>query len=100
MGIRQLKDIKYHHEFYNGTGYPEGLKEDEIPFMARILSVADTFDAMKADRPYRTGRTMEFITGEFKKCSGTQFDPKVIDAFFKVIGSGKMERQQAQDRRK
>jgi len=99
--IRQLKDItpaiKYHHEFYDGRGYPERLKGEDIPFMARILSVADTFDAMKADRPYRTGRTMEFIAGEFKKCSGTQFDPKVIDAFFKVIGKGKMEEREERE---
>lgn len=87
--IKQLKGvvpaIKHHHEFYNGTGYPDGLKGEEIPFHARILAVADTFDAMKADRPYRTGRTMEFIMEEFKRCSGTQFDPEVIEVFLKLI---------------
>lgn len=77
--------IKHHHEFYDGTGYPDGLKGEEIPFHARILAVADTFDAMKADRPYRAGRTMEFIMEEFRRCSGTQFDPKVIEVFLKLM---------------
>jgi putative nucleotidyltransferase with HDIG domain/PAS domain S-box-containing protein len=88
--IRRFKDIipaiKHHHEFYDGTGYPDRLKGEEIPLLARVLAVADTFDAMKADRPYRPGRTMEFILEEFKRCSGTQFDPKVVGAFFNVIG--------------
>ncbi len=83
--IRQLKDIipaiKHHHEHYNGKGYPEGLKGEEIPLMARILSVADTVDAMGADRPYRRGMLMEEIIKELKRCSGTQFDPVVVDAF-------------------
>ena len=87
--IKQLKDIipaiKYHHEFYDGKGYPEGLKGEAIPFMARILAVADSADAMGADRPYRTGRPMDAIIAELKRCSGTQFDPKVVDGFLKVV---------------
>ncbi|MBI5562077.1 MAG: HD domain-containing protein [Deltaproteobacteria bacterium] len=88
--IRQLKDIvpgiKYHHEYYDGTGYPEGLKGEAIPLMARILAVADTVDAMGADRPYRKGRPMDAIVAELKRCSGTQFDPKVVDAFLGTLG--------------
>ncbi len=87
--VRQLKNIvdgiKYHHEYYDGTGYPEGLKGDGIPKMARILTVADTVDAMKADRPYRKGRTMDAVFAELKRCSGTQFDPAVVDAFLSTI---------------
>ena len=87
--IKQLKDIipgvKYHHEFYDGTGYPEGLKGEAIPLHARILTVADTVDAMGADRPYREGRAMDVIIAELKRCSGTQFDPKVAEAFLKVL---------------
>ncbi len=87
--IRQLKDIipgvKYHHEFYDGTGYPEGLKGEAIPLHARILTVADTVDAMGADRPYREGMAMDVIIAELKRCSGTQFDPKVAEAFLKVL---------------
>ena len=89
--IRQLKDIipgvKYHHEFYDGTGYPDGLKGEAIPLHARILTVADTVDAMGADRPYREGMTMDVIIAELKRCSGTQFDPKVAEAFLEVIGT-------------
>ena len=86
--IKQLKEIisgvKYHHEFYDGTGYPEGLKGEAIPLHARILSVADTVDAMGADRPYRKGMAMDVIIGELKRCSGTQFDPKAVEAFLKL----------------
>ena len=86
--IKQLKDIipgvKYHHEFYDGTGYPEGLKGEAIPLHARILTVADTVDAMGADRPYRKGRSTDVIIAELKRCSGTQFDPKVAEAFLKL----------------
>ncbi len=87
--IKELKDIipgvKYHHEFYDGTGYPDGLKGEAIPLHARILTVADTVDAMGADRPYREGRAMDVIIAELKRCSGTQFDPKVAEAFLKVL---------------
>src|SRR3989304_236052 len=87
--IKQLKDIipgvKYHHEFYDGTGYPEGLKGDAIPFSARILSVADTVDAMGADRPYRKRKPMDEIIAELKRCSGIQFDTKGVGAFLRVI---------------
>ncbi|GMR04752.1 MAG: hypothetical protein BMS9Abin23_0658 [Thermodesulfobacteriota bacterium] len=83
--IKPLKNIipvvKYHHEFYDGRGYPEGLKGEEIPFLARVLAVADTVDAMSSDRPYRKGKPMEAIIEELKRCSGTQFDPQVVDVF-------------------
>ncbi len=89
--IKQLKDIipgvKYHHEFYDGKGYPDGLKGEAIPLLARILCVADTVDAMGADRPYRKGRTMDVIIVELKRCSGTQFDPKVVETFLKVAAA-------------
>ena len=87
--IKNLKDmipvIKYHHEFYNGTGYPDGLKEEKIPLFARILTVADTADAMGADRPYRKGRGMDVIIAELKRCSGAQFDPQVVEAFLRTV---------------
>jgi len=85
--IKQLKDIipgvKYHHEKYNGTGYPEGLKGEEIPLIARIIAVADTYDAMTTDRPYRKGLSPEVALEEIRKHAGTQFDPKVVEAFEK-----------------
>lgn len=79
-----IPGIKYHHENYDGTGYPEGIKGERIPLMARILSVADTVDAMGADRPYRKGRLKDAIIAELKRCSGTQFDPAAVDAFLKT----------------
>ncbi len=87
--IRQLKEIlpviKSHHEYYDGSGYPTGLKGEKIPLMSRILTVADTVDAMGADRPYRKGMPMEEIIDELKRCSGTQFDPKVVEAYLEVL---------------
>ena len=89
LTIKQMKDIipgvKYHHEFFNGKGYPDGLKGENIPLMARILCVADSVDAMGADRPYRKGRAMDEIIVEVKRCSGMQFDPKFVDVFLNVI---------------
>ena len=86
--IKQLSDIcpiiKHHHEYYDGTGYPDGLKGEEIPFMARMLTVADTVDAMGADRPYRKGKPMTAIIAELERCAGTQFDPGVVSAFLKT----------------
>ena len=83
--IKHLKNIipgvKYHHEFYNGKGYPEGIKGGEMRLMASILAVADSVDAMNADRPYRLGKSMEDVVVELRRCSGTQFDPKVVEAF-------------------
>lgn len=87
--IKHLKEIipvvKYHHESYDGTGYPEGLKGETIPFLSRILTVADAIDAMGEDRPYRNKKPRDDIVKELKRCSGKQFDPKVIEAFLKIV---------------
>ena len=87
--IKQMRGIipgvRHHHEYYNGKGYPDGLKGDEIHLMARIMCVADSVDAMGADRPYRKGRPMDEIIAEVKRCSGSQFDPKVVETFLKII---------------
>jgi PAS domain S-box-containing protein/putative nucleotidyltransferase with HDIG domain len=86
--ITQLRDvipaIRHHHESYDGSGYPEGLKGADIPLMARILAVADAADAMGAERPYRKGRPIDEIVAELKRCRGTQFDPSAVDAFLRV----------------
>ncbi len=73
--------VLYHHERWDGTGYPEGLREDEIPLIARIFSVADTFDAMTTTRPYRKALSFEMAYNEILRCRGTQFDPQVVEAF-------------------
>lgn len=76
--------VEQHHERYDGKGYPFGLKEENISLGARIMAVADTFDAMTTDRPYRKAFSKDEAVQEIKKCSGTQFDPKVVEAFLKV----------------
>jgi putative nucleotidyltransferase with HDIG domain len=82
---RELPIIRHHHEWYNGSGYPDRLIGDEIPLLARILHVADAFEAMTAQRPYRmTPLTAEQALGELRKFAGVQFDPKVVDAFVKT----------------
>jgi HD-GYP domain-containing protein (c-di-GMP phosphodiesterase class II) len=83
--ITQLRDvlpgILHHHECYNGTGYPDHLKGEDIPLEARIIAVADSFDAMVADRPYRKGLGLKEAADELAKCAGTQFDPEIVDCF-------------------
>ncbi|MRR12137.1 HD domain-containing protein, partial [bacterium] len=79
--------VRHHHEHFNGEGYPAGLKTEEIPILARVLTVADAFEAMVADRPYRRGRSQQEAILELRRCSGTQFDPRVVDAFIDVLES-------------
>jgi putative nucleotidyltransferase with HDIG domain len=76
--------IRAHHERWDGLGYPEGLAGEAIPLGARIFAVADSFDAMTSDRPYRRGRPLDAALGELVRCSGTQFDPRVVAAFLAV----------------
>ena len=81
----ELPIIRHHHEWYNGSGYPDRLIGDEIPKLARILHVADAFEAMTAARPYRmTPLTNEQALAELRKFAGVQFDPIVVDAFVKT----------------
>ena len=77
--------IMHHHEKYDGTGYPSRLKKGQIPLGARIMAVADAFEAMVYGRPYRERKDTDAAVKEIKKKSGTQFDPKVVEAFLKVI---------------
>ncbi len=74
-----------HQEKYDGTGYPRGLKGEEIPQVARIIAIADTFDAITTDRPYHKGATYENALAEIRRCTGTQFDPQVTESFIKAI---------------
>lgn len=77
--------IMHHHERYDGKGYPDGLRSESIPLGARILAVADAYEAMTADRPYRRALSKEIAIGEIKKYSGQQFDPKIVEAFLEVV---------------
>lgn len=86
--VEDLRDVivgmRYHHERWDGKGYPRGLKGEEIPLISRIIAVADTYDAMVSTRPYRKGMDPEVAYNEIIRCSGTQFDPQVVEAFVKA----------------
>ena len=77
--------IEYHHEKYDGTGYPYNLKGEQIPYFARITSVVDSFDAMTSSRPYRDALPIDVARAELEKGAGTQFDPEIIKQFLDII---------------
>lgn len=77
--------VYHHHEKYDGNGYPEQLKGEEIPLFARIAAVADTYDAMTSKRSYRNALPIEYVRNEIEKCKGTQFDPKIADVFLEIL---------------
>ena len=83
-----LSMVRHHHERYDGRGYPDGLKGEEIPIGARILAVADTYDAMTSERPYRKAMATELACLEIEQSSWTQFDPRVAGAFVKIMPAG------------
>ena len=80
--------ISAHQEKFDGTGYPKGLSGDDIPLGARILAIADAYQAMIEDRYYRSGRSHKEAVSELQKVKGTQFDPAVVEAFLSVVNSG------------
>lgn len=82
--------IRYHHERFDGKGYPEGLADTEIPLIARILCIVDCYDAMTSNRVYRKRLTDEEVRAEFIRCAGTQFDPALVEIFVKLLDSGEM----------
>jgi putative nucleotidyltransferase with HDIG domain len=77
--------ILHHHEAYDGSGYPDGVKGDQIPLISRIIAVADSYDAMTSDRPYRERRKKEEAIEELQACSGTKLDPDVVTVFLEVL---------------
>ncbi len=101
-GYNILKDVSiapelalgagYHHEKYDGTGYPSGKKGDEIPQVAQIIAVADTFDAMYSTRPYRKKMELSDVAAEIKRCAGTQFNPRVVEAFLQLVDEGAFDK--------
>ena len=84
--------IKYHHERWDGTGYPDGISLETIPLLSRIISVVDAYDAMINDRSYRKAKTVEEAREEIIKCSGTQFDPRIASAFIEMIDEDIIEK--------
>ena len=83
-----IEGARSHHERYDGTGYPEGLKGENIPLVARIICCADCFDAMASKRVYKEPYSIEKIISEFKRCSGTQFDPKIAEVVVDMMEKG------------
>ena len=80
-----LPIVKHHHERYDGNGYPSRLKGEQIPYLARIAAIADSFDAMTSRRSYRDPLTIDFVRTEFEKCKGTQFDPALTNVFLDIV---------------
>ena len=86
-----VEGAKSHHEKYDGSGYPEGLRGEEIPFVARIICCADCFDAMASKRIYKEPYSLDVILSEFERCAGTQFDPEIARVVVELISSGKLK---------
>ena len=84
----------YHHERMDGKGYPRGLKGDEIPEVARIIAVADTFDAMYSTRPYRKQMLLEDVLAEIKRIRGTQLEEEVVDALLALAEENKLNKEE------
>jgi diguanylate cyclase (GGDEF)-like protein/putative nucleotidyltransferase with HDIG domain len=83
MRIRQI--VRHHHEFFDGSGYPDGLSGSQIPLGARIISIADAYDTITSDRTYKKGRTAEEAFAELERCSGTQFEGELVKVFIKTL---------------
>ncbi len=92
--VRHLQDVipgvRGHHEKYDGSGYPDGLRGEDIPLNARVIAVADTFDAMTTDRPYRKALSVSTAFSELRKGCGTQFDAEVVETFIKAFEQGEI----------
>ncbi|MHB0866666.1 MAG: HD-GYP domain-containing protein [Thermoleophilia bacterium] len=104
IGRRMLEEAKqiqnlvsailYHHERWDGSGYPEGLQGEEIPLMARIVGILDTFRAMRCDRPYRRALSLPEAVAELRQGAGSQFDPDLVELFIKLMSGNEDGRDQ------
>jgi HD-GYP domain-containing protein (c-di-GMP phosphodiesterase class II) len=94
-GVAQLIEIvpgmKYHHEKWSGGGYPDNLKEEQIPMQARIIAIADTFDAMTTNRPYQKAMELSYVVEKVKSFAGNRFDPTVVNAFVQAVKRGDIQ---------
>jgi HD-GYP domain-containing protein (c-di-GMP phosphodiesterase class II) len=87
LGVDPVADlVLHHHERWDGAGYPDGLKGEQIPLGARIIFVTDAYDAMTSDRIYRPKRSADAALAELRRCAGTQFDPGIVAAFTEELG--------------
>ncbi len=87
--------VRHHHEHFDGTGYPAGLRGEEIPLLARILTAADSYEAMTADRPYRRGLAADAALEELKSCAGSQFDPRIVSLLVEIVNNEEHEAEGA-----
>ena len=95
--LRPALDIPYcHHEKWDGTGYPRGLKGEQIPLAARLFAVVDVWDALRSDRPYRAGWSDEKVLVYIRAETGNFFDPKVVDLFFRVLSENARKADQTE----
>ncbi|RMG60535.1 MAG: HD domain-containing protein [Deltaproteobacteria bacterium] len=92
---KHIPAVLYHHEWYNGSGYPSGLAGDSIPLFAAIIAIADAFDAMTTRRPYRDGLSRSEALEEIKRYRGIQFHPEITDVFVELVESGDLDRAMA-----
>ena len=90
--------VKHHHERYDGKGYPSGLAGENIPYLARIAAVADTFDAMTSKRSYRDALDLQYVKDEFERCKGTQFDPQIAEVFINILNNDFEKIKEIQDK--
>lgn len=95
-----LPIVKHHHERYDGKGYPSQLVGENIPYLARITAIADTFDAMTSRRSYRESLPIEYVISEIEQCKGTQFDPQIADAFLYILKNNYSEIKEIQEKYK
>ena len=99
--IRQLRDvvpgIRHHHEAFNGSGYPDGISGQEIPLAARIIAIADSYDAMTSERPYQKAMTDEYVLDVITKMSGERYDPQVVGAFSAAFTKGMILRHLSEE---
>ena len=90
----EIPIVLYHHEQYDGSGYPEGLAGERIPYLARILAVADVFDALSSQRPYRAPWSTDRVVRYILDGAGTMFDPDVVAVFAREMGAGTVPEQE------
>ena len=93
-----LPIVEHHHEKFDGTGYPSRLAGNDIPYLARIAAVADSFDAMASRRAYRNSLPLDVIIDEFERCKGTQFDPEIADVFLDILRNHRDEIEEVMEK--
>jgi putative nucleotidyltransferase with HDIG domain len=95
---KYIPAVRHHHEWFNGDGYPDGLRKDDIPLHAAIITVADAFDAMTSSRPYKSPCTPEHALRELNRYAGRQFDPRIVEVFCRIMDAQPVYEEQFSNR--